>query len=386
MADIDFSAVTGPTSWTDTLFKHAIGEGWTDMKVRLHRDDEIVQTGQGESKAELVIHARINRTMQEVASLSGKNAESVVNRIKSVAGIKTGPAIAPVDGLYPYREVEDETVLNAVDIRVAVFPTHVGETITLRFPTAAVAVSIHDLGLSEHNFMLLQRILGIANGLVLLAGPMGAGKSTTMRAVLAEFGGTDKSVWTVEDPVELTIEGVEQIGINADAGNGWPDVLRGLRRSDLEVLMIGEIRDYEQASAALEIGNAGAKVLSSIHANDNVGAVQQLMELSGKPPRTLGNQLRGVVSQRLIRTFHTDCGGSGCEGCAGSGYKGVAPVHEILIIDDDFINALAAGATTGELRATAIERGMRTLRMTAQELIDGARTDEKEVQRVLGND
>jgi type II secretory ATPase GspE/PulE/Tfp pilus assembly ATPase PilB-like protein len=389
VAEIDFSNVQGPVDWLDRVFRAAIDAGWSDLQLRLIRGDEILALGQEGAGSTLVVRARINREMQVVADLTGRNADTVVTRIKSVAGIGSGPAIEPLDGLYSYVENDAEgNRVRSLDIRVAVFPTYVGETLALRLPSTDGIATLDELAFSPRNRELVNQILGIANGLVLLAGPMGSGKSTTLRGMLLEMGGDKQSVWTVEDPVELQIEGIEQININAEAGNGWPAVLTGLRRSDLQVLMIGEIRNYDQASAALEIGNAGAKVLSSIHANDSVGAVQQLMELADAKPRTLGNQLRAVISQRLIRTICTECGSydPDCENCNGSGYKGLRPVHEILILNEDFITALAAGVSSGDLRAAARSAGMLTLRETAQELIDEGLTTEQEVWRVLGND
>lgn len=389
---IDFTGVEGPVQWLDRVFTSAIDNSWSDLQVRLIRDQDIAALGQGGEKSKLVLRARINRRMEEVAILTGRNAESVVTRIKATAGIGSGPAIEPLDGLYPYVERDQAgEKLQSLDIRVAVFPTYVGETIAMRLPSTDGILTLEQLRLTPHNRALLDRVLGLSNGLIVVAGPMGSGKSTSLRTFLKELGAEDQSVWAVEDPVELQIDGVEQISINAEAGNDWPGVLTGLRRSDLEVLMIGEIRNYDQASAALEIGNAGAKVISSIHANDSVGAVMQLMELSGAKPHTLGNQLRAAISQRLLRTLCSTCRGqepamSGCQTCGGSGYKGVRPIHEILILTEEFITALAGNAPVGELRTVARRDGMQTLRETAQEVLDAGETTIEEVRRVLGHD
>lgn len=386
---IDFTGVAGPVEWLDRVFSTAIAEGWSDLQLRLVRDQDIVALGQGGEHSKLVLRARVNRRMQDVAILEGRNAESVVTRIKATAGIGSGPAIEPLDGLYSYNEPgTGASKATSLDIRVAVFPTYVGETIALRLPSTEGIMSLDELRFTDHNRALVNTCLGLSNGLIVVAGPMGSGKSTSLRTFLMELGGADQSVWAVEDPVELQIEGVEQININAEAGNGWPAVLTGLRRSDLEVLMIGEIRNYDQASAALEIGNAGAKVISSIHANDSVGAVMQLMELSGAKPHTLGNQLRSVISQRLLRTLCTACGGQGgnCQNCGGSGYKGLRPIHEVLILTETFISALASNAPVGELREIARREGMRTLRETALEVVNEGATTMAEVRRVLGDD
>jgi len=387
MVDIDFTGANTVKGWLDRVVVAAIDNGWSDIQIRLTRDPEYVALGQAATGSAVEIRARINRTMQPVATLKGQNADTLVNHIKATAGIGSGPAIQPLDGLYPFKEtVEDGELARAVDIRVAVFPTYAGETLALRLPAADVAVTMDDLNLNAHNRQLVDRAIGMANGLVLVAGPVGSGKSTTLRTFVRALGGPDVTVWTVEDPVEMRIEDVDQISINAEAGNGWPEVLTGLRRSDLEVLMIGEIRNFEQASAALEIGNSGAKVLASIHANDSIGAVMQLMALADAKPRTLGAQLRAVISQRLLRRLCTDCAGAGCGTCGDSGYRGLCPIHEVLLLNDDFAAALAAGANLAELHAVAAGNGMFTLRHCAQELVESGVTDLREVRRVLGVD
>lgn len=379
--------------WLDLVFSTAIANGWTDLKVRYIRDKNISALGQGGEDARLVLRARINRQERDVAVLSGSKATSILTIIKSNSGISTGDAIEPLDGLYPYTQatVADGETPKKLDVRVAVYPTYVGETITLRLPSTGGTLTLDELRFTAHNRELLERALGLSNGLIIVAGPMNSGKSTTLRTILGELGSEEMSVWAVEDPVEVQIEGVEQISINAGAGASWRKVLTGLRRSDLEVLMIAEMRNADESAAALEIGNAGAKVLSTIHANDSVGAVMQLMELSGAKPHTLGNQLRTVISQRLLRTLCTACGGQepaqqACETCSGSGFGGVRPIHEILLLTEDFIHALANNAPAGELRAVAQRNGMRTLRETAQEALDAGETTIDEVQRVLGHD
>lgn len=357
-----------PVEWLDELFTRAVTEGYTDLQFRLQRDESL-----------LTVRARINRTMQTIATAEGRRAVEVITRVKANAGVSTAPAQSISDGLYQFN---DGTTKH--DFRVAVFPTHAGETIAIRLPSQKTTPSLDRIGLSDHNRARVDRLLGMANGLVLMAGPMGAGKTTTMYSLMQTLAGPDRSVFSVEDPVERHLDAVEQIQINEEAGNGWPAVLRGLRRSDCEVLMIGEIRDGQQASAALEIGNAGAKVISSIHSNDSVGAVHMLLELSDTPPRTLGNQLRGVISQRLIRTVCRDHTGPNCENCLGSGYAGVHPIHEVLIVDDALVDALVEGRSATDLRDVARSNGMTSLRENANELIMRGMTTADEVRRVLG--
>ncbi len=383
---LDLSAATNNNEWLEMLLTAAVRQRWSDLKFTYHLDTERTDTGEEGANAKLLVSARIHRKMQPVAGLQGVSAKRVMTGLKTASGISSGRAVKPEDGLYKFRP---EGADRFIDIRVALFPTMAGDTMALRLPSTERLLEIDDLKMTAHNRVMLDRAMSYPNGLTLVAGPMGSGKSTTMRAILKGIGTDQRSVWAVEDPVELTIDGVEQIDINADAGNGWPEVLTAIRRSDLEVLMIGEIRNYEQASAALEIGNAGAQVLSSIHANDSVGAVLQLMELADSKPHTLGAQLRTVISQRLIRTMCETCAGIpgiSCPLCSGTGFSGVRPVHEILILDDAFIDALANKASTTDLQAVAKSSGMRTLWECAQELIAEGVTTVEEVQGVLGRE
>lgn len=393
MATIEgLNTAAGPVEWLDRVLQAAMERGWSDLQFRIVREPDITALGQGGEKSQLVLRARVNRRMQDVALLVGRNAEVVVVRIKANARVGTGPAIEPLDGLYQYvGEGSAGQPGQVLDIRVSVYPTYAGETIQMRLPSTEGILTMDELCFTAHNRELINRALSVPNGLTLVAGPMGSGKSTSLRTFLKELGGADQSVWAVEDPVELRIDNVEQISINAEGGNTWQKVLTGLRRSDLEVLMIGEIRNFDQASAALEIGNAGAKVISSIHANDSVGAVMQLMELSDAQPHTLGNQLRTVISQRLLRRLCPTCAGTpdaktACQMCEGSGFKGVRPIHEVLILSEEFISALAAKAPAAQLRAIARKDGMKTLRETAQEVLDAGETSLEEVWRVLGNE
>lgn len=359
---------TNATEWVDDLLNGAVAAGMSDLQLRLQRQDQV-----------LTVRARVNRVMTDIAIARGSVAIEVMNRIKAGADIPTGPAQSIADGLY-----EHQIGTSRWDLRIALFPTVAGETMAIRLPANRDMPSLAYAGFNKVNARRLKVLLGIANGLILMAGPVGAGKSTTMYALLGELGGSDKNTFTVEDPVERVIPGATQIQINEHSRNGWPEVLRGLRRSDLELLMIGEVRNGEQARAALEIGNAGSKVLSSIHANDSIGAVEMILELSKVSPRTLGNQLRGVISQRLLRVLHTKCEGAGCDDCNMTGYKGSRAIHEVLIVDDDLVGGLIEGKRKGELDELAKRSGMESLWQAADRLIEEGVTDMKEAKRVLG--
>jgi len=216
--------------------------------------------------------------------------------------------------------------------------------------------------------------------------------TTSMYAALEFLGGSTKAVYSVEDPVEQLLPGVDQIEVNPGAGRDFGDVLRALRRSDVQVLMIGEIRDKATAHAAVQIGVAGAKVISSIHANDSIAAIEAMLNLNPDlNPAQVMQSLRGVVSQRLVKLAHQDCSGTGalpdgqaCEACGGTGVAGRAPIHEVLIVDDALVAAVVRNRPRPQLKAIAANAGMRPLRADAERLLIEGRTTTAFINDVLG--
>jgi type II secretory ATPase GspE/PulE/Tfp pilus assembly ATPase PilB-like protein len=272
-----------------------------------------------------------------------------------------------------------------------VLPTIHGEKQVLRLPSISHTPRIAELGFSQKNLHLVAGLLGWANGLVLFAGPVGAGKTTSMYSVLEYLGGPNKAVYSVEDPVERTLENVDQLEVNESAGNTFASMLKSLRRADLQVLMIGEIRDQETAYSAIQISVAGARVVSSIHANDSVAAVEAMIALSGANPMQIMQSLRGVISQRLVKKAHDDCrgtgrltDGSGCADCGGTGFYGRVAIHEILPISPEFSEAVVRGANRQELSTIAKANGMITLREDAQRRLESGETTAAWLTEVLG--
>lgn len=359
-------------NWLDALFDRAVSEGITDLQMRFV-----------EATQELTVRARLNQMMVAFDALAGRAAVETMTRIKAVSKLTTGPARRFYFGRYPHTVTASGDEL---DLRVTLLPTGIGETFAIRLPDLKEIPPLEHLGFTPLNRERLMQLLGAANGLTLFVGPMGSGKTTTLYSILKHIGGEDKVVFSVEEPIERRLAGVEQVEINEDAGNGYADVLRGLRRSDLQILMLGEILDPTATRSALEISNAGARVFSSFHANDSIATVEGLVELSGTSVKTVLHQLRGVVSQRLLRTLHTGCAGQGCDSCYQTGFAGVAPIHEVLVIDDVFMHAASHDATRLELIEVARSSGMRSLWDNANELIEQGLTTRDEAQRVLGFD
>lgn len=350
--------------------------------------------------AKLNVRVRISGALRDWEGIEGPQAKAVVSRIKAIADVGSGQVRKAEEGRYLHRvgsgdlpasldQLEwDQRVksMERVDLRLGVLPTVIGEKHILRIPSLAAIPRIPELGFSKPNLNLVAHMFAKANGLVLFAGPMGAGKSTSLRSAVQFLGGKERAVYSVEDPVEQHIQYVDQIEVNEGAGNTFGSILRTIRRADVQVLMIGEIRDRETAQAAMEISLAGSRVVSSIHANDSIAAVEALHGLSELNPTRVTQALRGIVSQRLIKRVHADCRAQGCAGCDGTGIDGRLAIHEVLPITPAFAKAYAAGVDRQTLQTLAREAGMITLREDAQRRLDSGETTEDWVLEVLGSD
>ena len=375
-------------TWLDRTIDRAFQEKISDIHLEFVEDDPY----------RLLVRVRRAGDLLNWPGVEGLHARAVVSRIKSLADVGSGNVNKSEEGRYVHRAGSggipthlgpadyDAAASKLVrhDLRLVVLPTIRGEKYVLRLPSISRTPRLNELGFSEPNLQSLSRLFGYANGLVLFAGPVGAGKTTSMYSALDYLGGPTKAVYSVEDPVERALPDVDQIEVKEGAGNTFASILRSLRRSDLQVLMIGEIRDEETARSAVEISIAGARVISSIHANDSVAAVEALITLSGSKPQQVMQSLRGVVSQRLVKRVHEQCRGRGCEACRGTGVDGRLAVHEVLPITPEFSVALTQGATRYQLQMLARKQGMQTLRQDAERRLTAGQTNPRYVTEALG--
>jgi type II secretory ATPase GspE/PulE/Tfp pilus assembly ATPase PilB-like protein len=384
--------------WIAKLVDRAIDQAASDIHLEFLDD----------FPAQLKVRVRIAGVLRPWEGLEGAQAKAVVSRIKAIAQVGSGQVRKVEEGRYLHRrgsgglndqidQGEWDTLaksLPRVDLRLGVLPTVLGEKHILRLPSLAEIPRIPQLGFSEHNLRLVAHLFAKPNGLILFAGPMGAGKSTSLRAAVQYLGGPERAVASVEDPVEQHMPDVDQIEVNEPAGNTFGSILRTIRRADVQVLMIGEIRDGETALSALEIALAGSRVVSSIHANDSIAAVEALQDLSGANALRVTQALRGIVSQRLVKRVHAECRGTGkladgvspCLGCDGTGVDGRLAIHEVLPITSEFARAFANGVHRSELENLARDAGMVTLREDAQRRLASGETTERWVAEVLGGE
>jgi type IV pilus assembly protein PilB len=296
-----------------------------------------------------------------------------------------------------------------IDIRAVTLPTVHGESVVMRILDRSNAlIEIPKLGLDPYSLERLSAATRHAHGSVLVTGPTGSGKSTTLYAVLNSLNTPDKNIVTIEDPVEYQLEGITQIAANRRSGLTFATGLRSMMRADPDIIMVGEIRDGETAQISIEAALTGHLVLSTMHTNDAPGSITRLVEM-GIEPFLVASAVRCVVAQRLARVLCTSCKrpvtleanllersgfpahedveayeAFGCTRCGGGGYRGRIGVYEIMPVSDAIRDLTLHSAAADEIAATARAEGMRTLRDDAFEKVRAGVTSIEEVMRVLG--
>lgn len=332
----------------------------------------------------MTVRVKVDGVWREWDSYNHSDGNMMLNRMKSAAGIPTGVLLVPYDKDWKPVIRDKQHVL-----RVAVHPAANGDKVAIRLQWDGAHLPLDGLGMALANLEEYKSLLSEPNGLICHVGPVGSGKTILQYGALGWISGPTKSVSTIEDPPERLIPGVAHMAINVDAGATFPVFMKSMLRGSDDVLLIGEMRDSETASAVLQLAKAGTLILSTIHANDNVTAIERLTEFSGLSRSSVTEAIRGFVSQRLLRKLHQDCEGNGCPTCDSSGYHGRAPIHELLVVTPELEDAIAEGSSSRQLRQLVREygesRSLPTLTQDAWRLVTTGVTDEKELRRVLGN-
>jgi len=348
------------------------------------------------------VRNRIDGTLYHSSSFDLDMYASVSTRIKILAGINIAERRIPQDGRIKYT-------LNGInyDFRVSTLPTVYGERIVIRIlDTQGFSFTRQKLGFTDEENKKIDRMIHLPYGIILLTGPTGCGKSTTLYSFIQEISNNkDVNIITVEDPVEYTIEGVNQVQVNNKANLTFASALRSILRQDPNVIMIGEIRDEETAEIAIRSSITGHLVLSTLHTNDAPGAVSRLVDM-GVEPFFVSDALSGVIAQRLVRKLCPHCKKAkqtnqsemkmlgiksaqriyqpvGCPACNGTGYNGRIGIHEVLEVDDDIKYLIQKGGTTKEIRQKARENGMQTLKDTCVKAILIGETSINELLEVI---
>ena len=346
------------------------------------------------------VRIRIDGVMQEVMSNPLSARDAITTRIKILGGMNIAEKRIPQDG-----RITTEINGEPVDMRVSILPTVTGEKTVIRILAKNDAnLNRKWLGISDHNNDLINKIIKVPQGICLISGPTGSGKTTTLYTLLAEKNTPEVNIITVEDPVEIKIPGLNQVQVNSKAGMTFASGLRSILRQDPDIILVGEIRDGETAEIAMRAAITGHLVFSTIHTNDAVSSINRLIDM-GLEPYMVSTALVGVVSQRLVRRICTNCReaiepdefeiqslrldpgqkiykGKGCTECGDKGYKGRIAIHEIVVMTKKMKALLERRASEEDMRQLAVTEGTQMLQESARALVLEGITTVDELNRV----
>ncbi|TFG60044.1 MAG: type II secretion system protein GspE [Deltaproteobacteria bacterium] len=352
----------------------------------------------------LRVRYRIDGLLGDVDSPPKRLQTAILSRVKIMSRLNIAESRLPQDGRIKLRISGKE-----IDFRVSTVPTLYGESVVIRIlDQASVPLNLGTLGFSDESLPAFREMVTAPHGMVLVTGPTGSGKTTTLYVALQEIRTSERKVITIEDPVEYQVPGVNQIQVKPQIGLTFASGLRSIVRQDPDVILVGEIRDRETAEIAIHSALTGHMVLSTLHTNDAAGAIARLLEM-GVEEYLLPSSLTGVLAQRLVRTICKACSvpreisrafreeiyreagfvaegdirvGRGCEACGGTGFRGRMGIFEILPVTDKIRELILGRADAGAIRASAVDGGMVLLRADGWEKVRRGMTTIEEVVRV----
>jgi type IV pilus assembly protein PilB len=375
----------------DLIIRNAIKKGASDVHIEAQENQVRVRN-------------RVDGVLQESIKLPKWTQPIIISRIKVLGGMDIAERRLPQDG-----RIKVKAKNFSADLRVSTLPTFYGEKAVIRILNKQEAfISLDDIGYAEENLSVLRRFIGRPQGMILITGPTGSGKTSTLYACMHEIRSDEANLITVEDPVEYELPGINQVQINEKVGLTFPFILRSILRQDPNVLMVGEIRDQETAEIALQASLTGHLVLSTLHTNDASSAVTRLVDI-GIPPFMIASSLVGIVAQRLVRKICEDCKeeyipnpellsrismsqedlpfkfyrGAGCPRCSKTGFKGRTSIEEVMIMGYKVRELIQSGANADALREAAMATGMTTLGYSGLHKIKMGVTTIEEVLRAV---
>jgi general secretion pathway protein E/type IV pilus assembly protein PilB len=357
----------------------------------------------------LRLRYRIDGNMQEMKDPPKRLQSSIISRIKIMSNISIAEKRLPLDGRIALATVDGPTL----DLRVSTVPTIHGESVVMRIlDKKNLMLGLPELGFFADDQAILERVINYADGIFLVTGPTGSGKSTTLYACLNTINKPDRKLITVEDPVEYQLPGVNQVAVNTEIGMTFAAALRAMLRQAPNIIMVGEIRDVETASIAINASLTGHLVFSTLHTNDAPSAITRLVDM-GVKPFLVSSSIRAVLAQRLIRKICPDCKqpytpteaelralnllsanlsearfskGHGCDRCRGTGYRGRAGIFEIFVVDDEIRHLINEGVPVSKIRQRARDLGMRVLREDGiRKVVSGMTTPEEVISATMGD-
>ena len=393
--EVDLSSAGSPAvQIVNSLIEQAIAEGASDIHLE-------------PGEKELRIRMRLDGVLHDLASPAGQLQPNIISRVKIMANLDIAEKRLPQDG-----NIDWQRGRAGINLRVSTLPTINGEKIVIRLlEKQRIVLPLEELGFSEDNYNLFLRLLLNQHGLLLVTGPTGCGKTTTLYSALNHLNRPQKNIITVEDPVEYRLKGINQVQVNRKINRTFANALRSILRQDPNIIMVGEIRDPETATITVQSALTGHLVLSTLHTNNAAGAVTRLTDM-GLEKYLVNSSLLGVIAQRLVIQICPDCAneyrlsdeeksffqsyfdhdppeklrrGKKCGRCNHTGYKGRLSIQEVLVINRRMHELIMQGATTEELQQGAVEQGMRTLVKDGMRLIMEGKTTVSEIVRSTFN-
>ena len=352
------------------------------------------------------VRFRIDGILYDMDSIPRRVQDAIISRVKVMGKMDIAERRLPQDGRATIRLGDGE-----VDVRISSVPTSDGERIVLRLlDKSAKLYNLDEIGLTPENQNTIENYLNFNHGIILVTGPTGSGKTTTLYASMAQIDTNQKNVLTIEDPVEYALPGVSQVQVNTKKGLTFARGLRSFLRQDPDVMMVGEIRDLETAEVAIRAALTGHLVFSTVHTNDSASTITRMVD-QGVEPYLVSSSIVLIIAQRLVRTICRHCRaevpitdewkakldkvgmdpsrmngkisvGQGCEECFHSGYSGRTAIYEIMPVDEELRTQIMEGASATEMKRSAVSRGLVTLREDGRRKIESGQTTPDEVLRV----
>ncbi len=359
-----------PTGLITAIVSNAIRSRASDIHWEPYRD---------KSEEGTLVRFRVDGILRDIEKISGKtNQGLVVNAIKVMTTIDPTRKRISQDGRFDILIGEA-----TYDIRVSIMPTITGEKIVMRITNKnAFCLPISELGMKGRQLELFKSLINKPEGFVLITGPAGSGKTTTLYSILANLYKREINICTIEDPVEVKFNGINQIQVDHEFGMTFVAGLRAIMRQDPNIIAVGEIRDVETVRTAFQASLVGSMVFSTLHAKDTINTITRLLDM-GIEPFFISAALGGVVSQRLVRLLCVNCHGRGCIECHNMGFIKRIGIFEVLKMTERLRQMVLRRTTADELRAAAVEEGMFTFAESVAPLISQGVTTKDEVDSIL---
>ncbi|MBI1947593.1 MAG: type II secretion system ATPase GspE [Deltaproteobacteria bacterium] len=377
----------------NSLFSQAVKERASDIHI------EPFETS-------MLVRFRVDGVLHEIIKPPKRFQNTIISRVKIMAGLNIAEKRLPQDG-----RIRLKVAGRDIDVRVSTVPTTYGERIVMRLlDRSSVLRDLDTIGFSPRNHAVMNSLINKSHGIILVTGPTGSGKTSTLYACLAKINSPDLNILTIEDPVEYQLKGIGQVQVQPKINLTFANGLRSFLRQDPDVIMVGEIRDRETAEIAIQASLTGHLVLSTVHTNDAPSAVTRLVDM-GIEPFLIASSLIGVLAQRLVRTICPKCKieyvptaeelrgigadvhkvktlwkGKGCATCQNTGYQGRTGIYELMLIDDEVRRLILARVDANSIKAKAREHGMVTLQTDGTDKVLQGITTAEEVSRVTQED